>query len=129
MYLIIGINIAEFNLNSAFIYWNLAMFDTDICCFFLNNTSKVHKELSDRYPEIIQHICTSTFETARPDISYIVRFGPYRPYGFVLGIASLLLSLIPKNTYNMLATCTTNKTSYQTLTCRCGILHVARQCT
>ena len=53
---------------------------------------------------------------------YIVRFGPYRPHSFVPGDASPLLSLTPQNAYNMLATSTTNKTSYQTLTRRCGIL-------
>jgi hypothetical protein len=58
MYLTIGINITEFSLNSTSIYWNSAMFDRGICCFF-NNISKVHKELLVRYPEIIQHICMS----------------------------------------------------------------------
>jgi hypothetical protein len=55
-------------------------------------------------------------------MSYIIRFGPYRPHGFVLGDASSFLSLTPQNTYNMLATNTANKTSYQTLTRRYGIL-------
>jgi hypothetical protein len=53
MCLTIGINMAKFNLNSASIYWNSAMFDKGIFCFFLNNTSKVHKELLVRYPETI----------------------------------------------------------------------------
>jgi len=61
--------------------------------------------------------------TAWPNMLYIVRFGPYYPHGFVLGDASPLLSLTPQNTYNMLATNTTNKASYQTLTRRCAILH------
>jgi hypothetical protein len=60
--------------------------------------------------------------TARPNMLYLVRFGPYRPHGFVPGDASPLLSLTPQNAYNMLATSTTNKASYQTLTRRCGIL-------
>jgi hypothetical protein len=60
--------------------------------------------------------------TARPNMLYIVRFGPYHPHGFVPGDASPLLSLTPQNAYNMLATSTTNKVSYQTLTRRCGIL-------
>jgi hypothetical protein len=55
---------------------------------------------------------------------YIVRFKPYRPHGFVPGDASPLLSLAPQNTYNMLATGTTNKASYQTLIHRCGILQI-----
>jgi len=59
--------------------------------------------------------------TVRPNMSYIVRFGSYNPHGFVLGDASPLLSLTPQNAYNMLATSTTNKASYQTLTHRCGI--------
>ena len=59
--------------------------------------------------------------TARPNMSYIVHFEPYRPYGFVLGEASPLLSLTPQIAYNMLATSTTNKASYQTLTRRYGI--------
>jgi hypothetical protein len=41
--------------------------------------------------------------TARPNMLYIVRFGPYRPHGFVPGDASSLLSLTPQNAYNMLA--------------------------
>jgi hypothetical protein len=61
--------------------------------------------------------------TARLNMLYIVRFGPYRLHGFVPGDASLLLSLTPQNAYNMLATSTTNKASYQTLTRRCGNLH------
>jgi hypothetical protein len=62
------------------------------------------------------------FVTARPNMSYIVRFGPYRPHSFVLGDASLLLSLASQNAYNMLATNITNKVSYQTLTRQCKIL-------
>jgi len=61
--------------------------------------------------------------TARPNMLYIVRFGLYRPHGFVPSYASPLLSLAPQNAYNILATSTTNKASYQTLTRRCGILH------
>jgi hypothetical protein len=41
--------------------------------------------------------------TARPNMLYIVRFGPYRPHGFVPGDVSSLLSLTPQNAYNMLA--------------------------
>jgi len=63
--------------------------------------------------------------TAQPNMLYIVCFGPYRPHSFVLDDASPLLSLTPQNTYNMLATSTTNKVSYQTLTYRCGILHLS----
>jgi hypothetical protein len=59
MYLIIGINIIEFSLNSASIYWNLVVLGKGICCFFLNNTSEVHKELLVRCFETIQHIFTS----------------------------------------------------------------------
>jgi len=44
------------------------------------------------------------------------------PSRFVPGDTSLLLSPAPQNAYNMLATSTTNKVSYQTLTCRRGIL-------
>jgi hypothetical protein len=61
---------------------------------------------------------------ARPNMLYIFRFGPYRPHDFVPGDAGPLLSLTPQNTYNMLATSTTNKASYQTLTRRCGILQI-----
>jgi len=53
--------------------------------------------------------------TAQPNMLYIVRFGPYHPHGFVPSDTSPLLSLTPQNTYNMLATSTTNKASYQTL--------------
>ena len=60
--------------------------------------------------------------TAQPNISYIIRFGPYRSHSFVLGDASPLMSLMPQNTYKMLVTSTTNKTSYQTLTHWHGIL-------
>jgi len=60
--------------------------------------------------------------TARPNMLYIVRFGPYYPHGFVPGDASPLLSLTPQNAYNMLATSTTNKVSYQTLNRQCEIL-------
>ena len=60
--------------------------------------------------------------TARPNLPYIVRFGPYHPHGFVPGDASPLLSLMSQNTYDKLATSTLNKASYHSLTCRCGIL-------
>jgi hypothetical protein len=53
---------------------------------------------------------------------YIVHFRPYRPHGFVPSDASPLLSLTPQNAYNMLATSTINKASYQTLTRQCTIL-------
>ena len=55
-------------------------------------------------------------------MSYIVRFEPYYPHGFVSGDASPLLSLTSQNTYDKLATNTTNKASYQLLTRWCGIL-------
>ena len=61
---------------------------------------------------------------ARPNLPCIIRFGPYHPHGFVPGDVSSLLSLMPQNAYNMLATNTTNKASYQTLTRRCGILQL-----
>ena len=60
--------------------------------------------------------------TARPNLPYIVRFGPYRPHGFVPGDTSPLLSLTPQNAYNKLATSTTYKASNTSLTRRCGIL-------
>jgi hypothetical protein len=60
--------------------------------------------------------------TARPNMLYIVRLGPYRPHGLVPGDVSSLLSLTSQNAYNMLATNTTNKASYQTLTRLCKIL-------
>jgi len=59
--------------------------------------------------------------TARPNLPYIVRFGPYHPYSFVSGNASPHLSLTPQNAYDKLATSTLNKASYQSLTRRCGI--------
>jgi len=62
------------------------------------------------------------FVTARPNMSYIVRFGPYRLHNFVLRDANPLLSLAFQNAYNMLATNITNKISYQTLTRQCKIL-------
>jgi len=62
--------------------------------------------------------------TTWANMLYIVCFGPYRPHGFVPGDASPLLSLTPQNTYNILATSTTNKASNQILTRRCGILHI-----
>jgi len=40
--------------------------------------------------------------TALPTMLYIVRFGPYRPHGFVPGDASSLLSPTPQNAYSML---------------------------
>jgi len=63
-----------------------------------------------------------TCVTARPNLPYIIRFGPYRPHGFVPGDASPLLSLMPQNTYDKLATSTLNKASYHSLTRQCGIL-------
>ena len=60
--------------------------------------------------------------TARPNLPYIVRFGPHRPHGFVPGDASPLLSLMPQNAYNKLATSTTYKASNTSFTLRCGIL-------
>jgi hypothetical protein len=55
---------------------------------------------------------------------YIVRFGPYRPHGFVIGDASLLLSLTPQNMYNILATSTTNKALALDARFRCEISHL-----
>ena len=52
----------------------------------------------------------------------IVRFGLYRPHGFVSGNASPLLSLTSQNAFNMLATSTAYKANNTTLTRRCGIL-------
>jgi hypothetical protein len=60
--------------------------------------------------------------TARPNLPYIIRFGPYCPHGFVPGDASPLLGLTPQNVYDKLATSTLNKASYHSLTRRCGIL-------
>jgi hypothetical protein len=60
--------------------------------------------------------------TARPNLPYIVRFGPYRHHDFVPSDTSLLLSLAPKNMYDKLATSTTNKASNQLFISRCGIL-------
>jgi hypothetical protein len=51
MYQTIGINIAEFSLNFASIYWNSAVFS--------KNTSEVLKELLVRCLETIQYICMS----------------------------------------------------------------------
>jgi hypothetical protein len=62
--------------------------------------------------------------TARLNLPYIVRFGPYRPHCFVPGDTSPLLSLTPQNVYDKLATNTLNKVSYHSLTRRCGILQV-----
>jgi hypothetical protein len=63
------------------------------------------------------------YVTARPNMLYIVYFEPYCSHGFVLGDASPLLSLTPKNAYNMLATSTTNKALALALDARfqCGI--------
>jgi hypothetical protein len=60
--------------------------------------------------------------TARPNLPYIVRFGPYRPYGFVPGDASPSLSLTPQNTYDKSTTNTLIKVSYHSLTRQCRIL-------
>ena len=61
------------------------------------------------------------YVTARSNMLYIVYFGPYCSHGFVLGDASPLLSLTPKNAYNMLATSTTNKALALDARFRCGI--------
>ena len=53
--------------------------------------------------------------TARPNLLYIVRFGPYYPHGFVPDDASLFLSLTSQNTYDKLITNTLNKNSYKFL--------------
>ena len=57
---------------------------------------------------------------APPNLSYIVRFGPYRPHGFVPGDASPHLSLTSQNAFDKLAISTLNKANYQSLTRRCG---------
>jgi hypothetical protein len=62
--------------------------------------------------------------TARPNLPYIVRFGPYCPHSFVPGDASPLLNLAPPNVYDKLATNTLNKDNYHSLTCQCGILQL-----
>jgi len=62
--------------------------------------------------------------TARPNLPYIVRFRPYRPYGFIPSDASPLLSLTSQNVYNKLTISTLNKTSYHSLIRRCGILQL-----
>jgi hypothetical protein len=62
--------------------------------------------------------------TARPNLPYIVCFGPYRPHGFVPGDASPFLSLMPKNAYDKSATNTFNKASYHSFTRRCRILQL-----
>jgi hypothetical protein len=63
-----------------------------------------------------------TCVTARPNLPYIIRFGPYYPHGFVPGDASPLLRLMPQNTYDKSTTSTLNKASYHSFTRRCGIL-------
>jgi hypothetical protein len=63
----------------------------------------------------------NTNVTAQPNMLYIVRFEPYRPHGFVFGDASPLISLTLQNTYNMLATSTTNKAMTMDACFRCGI--------
>jgi hypothetical protein len=63
-----------------------------------------------------------TIVTTQPNMLYIVLFGLYCPHGFVPDDVISLLSLTPQNAYNMLATITTNKASYQTLTCQREIL-------
>jgi hypothetical protein len=66
--------------------------------------------------------------TARPNLLFIILFGPYRPHGFIHGGASPFLSLTPQNAYDKSATSTLNKASYHSLTRRCGILqHVQGQ--
>ena len=58
---------------------------------------------------------------ARPNLLYIVCFGPYRPHGFVSGDASSLVSLTPQNTNNRSATSTTHKALTLDARFRCGI--------
>jgi hypothetical protein len=58
--------------------------------------------------------------TARPNLLDIVHFGPYCPHGFVFCDHAW-----PQNTCDKPATSTTNKASYQILTCRCEILHIS----
>lgn len=62
------------------------------------------------------------FVTTQPNMSYIVCFGSYRPHDFVSGDANPHLSLTSQNVYDKLATSILNKTSYQIITRRCGIL-------
>jgi hypothetical protein len=88
---------------------------------------------SNKILNVVQNIKRITFSqiivtitnkvvTARPNLPYIVRFGPYRTHGFVPGDVSPLLSLTPQNMYDKVATSTLNKASYHSLTRRCGIL-------
>jgi len=57
--------------------------------------------------------------TVRLNLPDIVRFGSYRPHGFVLGNHAW-----PQNTFNKLAASITNKISYQIFTRRCRILQL-----
>jgi len=63
----------------------------------------------------------NTNVTVQPNMLYIVCFESYRLHGFVLGDASPRISLTPQNTYNMLATSTTNKVMTLDARFRCGI--------
>ena len=72
-------------------------------------------QFSSLYRFTILHVAldmnNETFNViAQSNLPYIVHFKPYRPHGFVLGDASLLLSLMPQNAYNRSATSTTHKT-------------------
>jgi hypothetical protein len=101
-----------------------AGFDDDFCSFVwlilgshhlvfgLGSLGNLSVLVFVRYSREREWLCV----TAQPNMSYIIRFGPYHPHGFVFGDASPLLNLTPQNTYNMLVTSTTNKASYQTLT-------------
>jgi hypothetical protein len=82
----------------------------------IKQTFKGRLILKDKSSHAIDNV------TARPNLPYIVRFGPYRPHGFVPGDASPHLSLMPQNAYDKLATSTLNKASHHSLTRRCAIL-------
>jgi len=84
------------------------------------------KESDDPIGTTIQPVRSALIPnvTVRPNLPYIVRFGHYRPHGFVPGDASPLLSLTPQNAYDKSATSTLNKANYHSLTRWCGILHI-----
>jgi hypothetical protein len=81
-----------------------------------NEKNQWTKKIREREGENIVNV------TTQPNLLYIVRFGPYRPHGFVPGDASPSLSLTPQNGYDKSATNTLNKVSYHSLTRRYEIL-------
>ena len=62
-----------------------------------NEKNQWTKKIREREGENIVNV------TTQPNLLYIVRFGPYRPHGFVPSDASLLLSPTSQNTYDKLA--------------------------